>query len=423
MPKYTPAQENIIPLAPAVPVAETSEKTVLSCMLSNFNILDAADWDESLFFYPANKTVLAAIKAVKAEGSKTDFFAVQSYLEEKRQLTDIGGPYGLTELLTLVPVGDPGMATWHREQLVEARRYREAQRVVKDAAIEFFSMQGSIIETAAKLNEIANKGTVIKESLKDQLNELVADLERPEPDETFSTGVPALDSLCNGGVRRGELCTVAAETSGGKSILLLQVALKAAEQMKAVVVFSCEMPAKSVLRRMGSALVGKRIKSVREGMSNADGRAMAEAVHALAKMRLHIETISDIEEIENAARKLCSEKKADVIVVDYIQLVHLRALGKNETREQHVSEITRRLKALALSCNVAVLTASQLNEEGRLRESRAIGHHSDHVWLLRHDSEGSILWVEKNRDGERHKAIPVVMFGDASKIVERSEKD
>ena len=107
----------------------------------------------------------------------------------------------------------------------------------------------------------------------------------------------------------------------------------------------------------------------------------------------------------------------------YIQLVHLRALGKNETREQHVSEITRRLKELALSCNVALLTASQLNEEGRLRESRAIGHHSDHVWLLRHDSEGSILWVEKNRDGERHKVIPVVMFGDASKIVERSEKD
>jgi replicative DNA helicase len=82
---------------------------------------------------------------------------------------------------------------------------------------------------------------------------------------------------------------------------------------------------------------------------------------------------TDMEAIDASARDLAGKKQADLVIVDYVQLVHLRSLGSNETREQHVSEITRRLKALALQLNIAVATASQLNEDGKLRESRAIG--------------------------------------------------
>jgi replicative DNA helicase len=105
-----------------------------------------------------------------------------------------------------------------------------------------------------------------------------------------------------------------------------------------------------------------------------------------------------------------------------LQLVHLRNMASNETREQHVSEITRRLKAIALQLNIAMATASQLNEEGKLRESRAIGMHSDHVWIIRHGDE-SFVTVDKNRDGERGAAIPVLMQGAFSQFLPRDERE
>jgi hypothetical protein len=67
-----------------------------------------------------------------------------------------------------------------------------------------------------------------------------------------------------------------------------------------------------------------------------------------------------------------------------------------------------------------VATASQLNDEGKLRESRAIAHHSDHVWLIDHKDEPAIF-INKNRDGERGGIVPVVMRGAVSKFTERHD--
>jgi replicative DNA helicase len=108
--------------------------------------------------------------------------------------------------------------------------------------------------------------------------------------------------------------------------------------------------------------------------------------------------------------------------VDYVQLLHLRELGKNETREQHVSEIVRRLKQIALQLDVAIATASQLNDEGKLRESRAIGMHSDHVWVIKRTEDGDILMMDKVRDGERGICIPILKQGWLSRFVERDVK-
>jgi len=127
---------------------------------------------------------------------------------------------------------------------------------------------------------------------------------------------------------------------------------------------------------------------------------------------------TDMESIDASARDLAGKGNADLVIVDYVQLVHLRAMASNETREQHVSEITRRLKGLALQLDIAVGTTSQLNDEGRLRESRAISHHADHVWIIAKGDEGKVLRIDKNRNGERDKAIPVVMHGHIARFEE-----
>ena len=280
-------------------------------------------------------------------------------------------------------------------------------------------MEGDIAALSGELAEISAMVDRPRKSLRDTMEEFLDEIQNPEPLEAFSTRLPSLDGLTGGGPKRGELFVVAAETSGGKSIILQQVALDAAEKLKHVLVFSLEMPAKQVFSRMLSNFTGHRVRSASEGMLVEDLARVKQGIAHFKKMHLRIESDhTDWESIESAAREAAGKGELDVLIVDYIQLVHLRALGKNETREQHVSEITRRLKALALQLNCCVGTASQLNDEGRLRESRAISHHSDHVWIIAKGDEGKVLRIDKNRNGERDKAVPVLMHGHIARFEE-----
>jgi replicative DNA helicase len=418
----TMPQEKIIPMPRAVPQSESSERAAISCLLQNFDILTVMSWPDDLFFLPAHRTILGAVRELHDAGVKTDFFAVQSLLERKDQLDECGGMHGLIELQSVMPNGDPRNASWHREALFEATRYRKALTTLRQAEESFLRQTGDISAVSTELAETASFGDRPRTKTKEIISRVIDEIERGELPEAFGTGLARLDQITNGGVKRGELLTVAAPTSGGKSILLIQLALHALLAGKRVLYFSLEMPDTQVICRILSAMCDFNVSSLRTGVKNKrDISEFTIASTKLAGLPITVESkATDMEDIDAMARELAAKGECDILVVDYIQLVHLRSLGKNETREQHVSEITKRLKALALQLNIAVATASQLNDEGKLRESRAIAHHSDHVWLIDHKDEPAIF-INKNRDGERGGIVPVVMRGAVSKFNERHD--
>ena len=398
----------------AVPFNESSEKAAISAILANNQNLEAMSWPEDLFFIGKHRTILAAAKKCHESGSgKNDFFAVQAELERTGLLESIGS---LAEYITNTP-SDPETTRWHRAYLVDSARYRHASKILAEAQESFRDETGDIGAVSLALSECAAQLDKPRKSTKDHINDLVSELEDKVPTVSYGTGIYALDEIASGGVKPGELMTIAAETSGGKTILLLQIALEAMRAGKHVLVFSLEMPAKKVLARFISNLAGFPIKRIKQDPNAQELHRFNAATSDISRMNIQVESgYSDIDSIESAIREFASQGRADLVVVDYIQLVHLRNMNSNETREQHVSEITRRLKAIALQLNLALATASQLNEEGRLRESRAIGHHSDHVWLIRKGEDGSAVHIAKNRDGERDRSIPVTMRGDISRF-------
>jgi replicative DNA helicase len=419
MPTYTSQKAEIIQMPPAIPRNDTAERVALSCIVQHLSTLDLATWPDDLFFSPANKLILASAKACHESGAPSDALSIIAHMETCGTLASAGGAEALVDVLKTYPTGDPQIALWYREQLLTAARYRRAQDCATKAAIEFRTMEGDIAALSGELAEISAMVDRPRKTLKETMSEFIAEIESTEPAEAFSTRLASLDGITGGGPKRGELFVVAAETSGGKSIILQQVALDAAEKLKHVLIFSLEMPAKQVFGRMLSNFTGHRIKTAAQGLFPEDMRRMHQGIDHFSKMNLRIESEhTDWESIESAAREAHGKGQLDVLIVDYIQLVHLRALGKNETREQHVSEIARRLKGLALQLNICVGTASQLNDEGRLRESRAISHHSDHVWILENGDKSKFLQIDKNRNGERDKAVPVVMHGHIARFEE-----
>ena len=295
--------------------------------------------------------------------------------------------------------------------LADARAYRTVLSEFEKAKPDLATMTLPLDQFVESIFRAAERPIREKEqTTEDQINELLAELESKEPEECFPFGLPELDEHLKGGIHRGEFAVIAGDTSTGKSVLLAMAALEIANRDKSVAIFSLEMPAKDVLRRIASNIADMRLKNFREHPSAIEKDRMSKAINRLLELKLTIkDRICDISGIEAETRRLVSLKKANVIIVDYIQLVENAGA---DNREQAISEIARRLKNLALASKIPVFSASQLNDEGKLRESRAIGQHSDCVIAIK----DSILVVGKNRRGPRNVSVPVNLRGDISRF-------
>jgi len=99
----------------------------------------------------------------------------------------------------------------------------------------------------------------------------------------------------------------------------------------------------------------------------------------------------NIMEIRSKARRLKIEYNIGLLVVDYLQLVH--GVGRVESRQIEIAQISQSLKALAKELDIPVLALSQLSRavEARgerkpmlsdLRESGAIEQDADVVMFI-----------------------------------------
>lgn len=220
------------------------------------------------------------------------------------------------------------------------------------------------IEKLRRLQEQADATSNF--TIRQALGDFVADLERgiENFDPGLQTGLHDLDQLI-GGIHGGSLVIVAGRPAMGKTALAMNIAQ---HQDKPVLVFSLEMPAGQLMKRFVAAegVPHDRLRDPRS-LTDEDWPKISAAMQKLDGKKIEIiDTGSiSISTIEAEARKRHGHEELGLIVVDYLQLVTCRA----ENRLQEVSEISRRLKALALNLNVPVIVISQLNREV---ENRAI---------------------------------------------------
>lgn len=386
-----------------------AEQAAVSVLASIEAAMTAYAWDERMFLDPTCKLVFLAIAEARSQGASTEKAALLSRMEASGELVAVGGQYALAELLDTYPIppwASPAQAEFFHRDLVAACSRREI--ILTHAKLEADLRSGQItgedyltaITDAATLPEARKR-----ETLASQLESLIDEIENRTPPESFGFGIPSIDRELDGGFQRGELTTVAGPTGGGKSLMLAQAALEAARAGKGVVFFSLEMPDKAVLRRIVSNYANVPLPKPHEIVTTDQLSAISPAMRKVAKMPLIIlDSLPTLAEIEAESRRLIRLRKADLVIVDYVQKVrHTKA----DTREQAVAEVTSRLKSLALQSGCAVLTASQLNKQGDVRESAAIEFDSDIV--LKITDEG--ILCQKFRRGASNFVVPVTMQG------------
>ncbi|MDB6080024.1 MAG: putative replicative helicase, partial [Akkermansiaceae bacterium] len=232
----------------------------------------------------------------------------------------------------------------------------------------------------------------------------------------LSTGMDPIDTV-TGGMRPGELWVVAAETSGGKSVWLLQTAVSAIQMGKRVLIISLEMQASLVVSRMACNLRAVPLGTFTHPRQ-AGARWLQVASDCLkglaeAPLSIHDKGGVTFDQIAGIARcEAVRHGKLDLLIVDYLQLVDGSRRRRDETREQEMAGISRGLKSLAKALDCPVATASQMNEQGKMRESRAIGFDADVVLVIEEDG----IRGAKVRNAERGQLFPLKLNGSLQRF-------
>lgn len=108
----------------------------------------------------------------------------------------------------------------------------------------------------------------------------------------------------------------------------------------------------------------------------------------------------------------------DLIVIDYMQIVKGEKL-RGETREQEVARISMAGKQMAKKFGVPVLSASQLNGAGEVRESKSLEQDADTLLFIADDG----VKVGKMRNGKRDQILRLFLHGDSQKFLNYQPKN
>ena len=286
---------------------------------------------------------------------------------------------------------------------------KEPQDVVKSLS--------EAIESISAISRTKNAGYEAEIAVQEFQNEWNKRLEG-EDSLVVPTGLRDIDGITNGGFRNGELIIISAKTSCGKSVLSLQCAIPAIKAGKRVLIFSMEMGVKEVVGRLVSAIGSVPMGEIVNPSKYNKPKGLDEPIDVIKKSKLKV--FDDPSMTTDFIESQCeASDKVDLVIVDYIQLIEATNKGK-ESREQEIARISKKLKQLAKKLNCPVISPSQVNDEGKLRESRAIGHDADiHLNI----DEKSGIKVEKNRNGIRNIMLSLELDGTYQRFQEVPPKN
>lgn len=359
-----------------------AEKALIGSMFwSKASLQKGCEEVETDFFYlDSNAKIFEVIRELYNRHDPVDANTVTTELVAKNILNQVGGVEYLSEVINSVATG--ANIEYYINSVSEKytlRRLIEAATKIEKHANENEPDVSSLVELAEK--EILNIGKTRRTSefrkIQDVLAKTQEDIEMLVKNKGKITGLTYglkdLDNITEG-LHPSQLIIIAARPAVGKTAFALNIATSAAKSTKKnVAIFSLEMPAEQLVLRMISSLGQVDNKKLQTGrLESEDYRRINEAMSQLADTNIyfHDGTATTASEIQAKCRRLSTQGEGlGLVVIDYLQLID--SSGKYQgARQQEISEISRKLKTMALDLNVPVIALSQLSRSVEKREDK-----------------------------------------------------
>ena len=297
------------------------------------------------------------------------------------------------EATTIINAEDYGRIVYHlsiRRALIEIGG--DIVNLAYDAPVDATPVS-HIEDAERRLYEIAETGRydsgfqAFQKALAKAVDNTAAAFKRDGKLSGLATGLRTLDSKM-GGLQASDLVVLAGRPGMGKTALATNIAYNIARAWEGehradghmvtvnggvVGFFSLEMSAEQLATRIIAEQTGISSSRMRRGdIEERDFDTIKDKMIEIQHLPLFIDETGGVSVAQLAARarRLKRQRGLDLIVIDYIQLMHGSTRRAQEGRVQEVTEITTSLKALAKELNVPILALSQLSRQVENREDK-----------------------------------------------------
>lgn len=398
-------EDNINKIVPEIPPNDfDAEQAVIGSMIfdkegidSAYEILKADD-----FYRPEHSILFNAIIDMYSENVPVDLITLKNKLETMNMLNQIGGLEYIVHLLGIVSTSalTKQYAIIVKEKSIR-RKLLKASKEIHSLSFDNTENVENIIEKAENiLGGVGNYNNLddfshIKEVLSSSIERIEHLFKNKSNITGLETGFTDFD-MKTAGLQNSDFILIAARPSMGKTAFAINIAQNVALRKNiTTAIFSLEMSKEQLVNRMicSEALFDAQKLRTGEITTPEDWAKLADAVSRLSEAPIYIDDKSSISipELRAKCRKLKKDKNLGLIVIDYLQLMN--SSGKNESRQQEISAISRALKGIARELDIPVIALSQLSravEQRRppkpmlsdLRESGAIEQDADVVCFL-----------------------------------------
>jgi len=356
--------------------------------------------DESYFFSPESVEVYQTIKKIMAETGESPSYRL---LIEDPDLSKDARAHFRESQPTVQSPADAKKAVSNLE------KYRKRRGIYNLAVDLGHQLKASKVDVDELLHRASNAISVIRARKatddsflhfgrnNNSMKVVDSILYEDNSVDVIPTGLECVDSVI-GGVYRGALFTIGANSGGGKSIMATVLAKNFATLGYKVVLVPLEMSKKEMTTRLMASVTGTDFSDLwLQRLSTGDRDRVRKKFRKWLKKvkeaggRLTIykpEADETIEEVYAAT----AAYEADVNILDYIGLLkgvdgddQVRALG----------QVARYGKINAENTGRANIMLCQLTDEGKIKYSRAITEHSSLSWTWMATAESKETGVTK----------------------------
>ncbi|MCQ2551951.1 MAG: replicative DNA helicase [Clostridia bacterium] len=386
------------------PHNDDAEKSVLGAALIDseafIKISDIVKADD--FYSNAHKEIYAAMIDLYQKGQPIDLVTVVEQLRARKALEAAGGRAYVAELSGFAPTSAnaTSYAKIVADKAVVRKLISTSSTIIENCFKENIESETLLDNAEAQMYDIAQKRQSSDfSSIQDVLKINVANIHEAEANGHKLPGLPTgyidLDKMTSG-LQKSDLIIIAARPSMGKTAFALNIAQHVAmKEKKRVAIFSLEMSKEQLGLRLLAMDARVDSKKLRVGdLSEDNWERVNDSIRNFVDADIVIDDTPGlgVMELRNKARRMDKERKLDLIMIDYLQMMSSDSNG--ESRQQEVTQISRYLKQLAREMQCPVVVLSQLSRavEARqgdkrpilsdLRESGAIEQDADVVMFL-----------------------------------------
>ena len=386
------------------PNSQEAEISVLGAMLQDaavvlraMEILKADD-----FYLAEHQEIFRAMADLNREHKPIDLTTLAAEMMRRGTLAGAGGRPYLMRLISSVPT--TANAGAYLEIVREKSTLRKLIGACREISREAYAQQSPAQEILAGAEKAVfdlvmdrTEGETLKpvgEVLVNTFRQIEELARHPGEISGVPSGFADLDRLLTG-LHSGELIIIGARPAMGKTSFAMNIAGYASiVKGKTVAVFSMEMPREQIVMRVLCSEAKVNMQKVRKGtLEDREWNALAKALGPIANAPLYLDDTAGLTPtvLRSRCRRLMMDRGLDLVIVDYLGL--MRGEGRTENRQLEVSEISRRLKAIALELKIPIIACAQLSRANKervdkrpvlsdLRDSGSIEQDADVVLFL-----------------------------------------